>query len=1156
MKNVDIPRQPGGIGSPDRPHVFFPPLYIRPTRPKRINQILLAMKLTVFFLTAVLLHVSAKTVSQKVSFSGEKVPLERVFDSVEVQTGYFFLYDELMIRNSFPVTIEASDMKLEDFLKAVFKTQPLSFTVKRKNIIIARKPFSSDIDPLRVEVVQDIIVTGSVVDEQNAPLEGASIKIKGTDKGTVADAKGAFSLAAPNRRAIIVVSFIGYESREYRISESTTLNIVLKPDASGMSDVVVVGYGTSRARDVTGAITSVNASEISQRAPTNAFEAMQGLMSGVQITTSSGAPGAGASLRIRGVSTFEGGVNPLYIVDGQPVESIDNINPNDIKTIEVLKDGSSAAIYGSRSANGVVIITTRSGQKGKTEINVSYLKSISQARIMPVATTNQRLKYELFQGNLPTPMIDTLNQLYYNNYNFQDLMYRTAHRDQVNVSLLSGSDKTRFYWNTGFENQQGIIRTTKFMRVTSRLNIDHSFNDRITVGTKLNLSYGQQKNIDEEIERNLVGQTLSKPSFSEIYEIDGAYLDNTRNYRGEPNALREYDLMDIMKSNLGGNIFNYAEIRLLKDLKYRANIGVEFNSYRNSWFFPEYVFAKDDIVRSSFQSSLGWNWIHESFFNYDKTFGSHKISGVAGFSAQKWNNPEERISAILANGLISTLNNATEILISDTYSRNEKDHSLASVFARLSYNFRDKYLVSGTFRRDGSSRFGPQNKWGNFPSISMGWRFSEESFMKGVGFIRDAKIRAGLAITGNERIGNRDFDMLLTTGNFYNGVNGTGLSARLANPGIKWEETVQKNIGVDLSFLNGRLTLTTDFYIKDTRGLLANQPLPAETGLENVRVNLGNVQNKGFEAALQAIPYQSGDFRWKTNFNISRNTVKVKKMAGGVPVIGANHITQEGMPLGSFFGYRILGVFPYDQSNAFTPQGERLDPKFENGNFVSYELDGKAYSGAVKQISVGGVVSKGGDFYWKDNDGNFVIDGQDREILGNPYPKYYGGFRNEFTYKNFSFSFLFDFQFDVQVYNNFMQWTSQLRANALTPIPYVLENFWQGPGDQDAIFPGFVRRNQNQLGETAPTSYWIEDADYIKLRNVKLSYAFSGPLLKKAGMSLLTVYTALNSPLVWTNYRGVDPELNADNNTTLSAGVDMSRYPRKRELLLGINVNF
>ncbi|SDF19122.1 TonB-linked outer membrane protein, SusC/RagA family [Pricia antarctica] len=849
----------------------------------------------------------------------------------------------------------------------------------------------------------------------------------------------------------------------------------------------------------------------------------------------------------------------MYVVDGQPVDNIDNINPNDIQSLEVLKDGASAAIYGSRSANGVVIVTTKSGRAGKTSINVNYIKSFSKLRKVPVANARERQLYDLLRGTEGNGLVDTLNQMYQLNNDFQDLFFQTAAKDQVNVSLSSGGEKTKFYWNTGLIDQDGLTINSNFTRLNTRLNVDHDFTDNIRMGVRLGLSYEETKNIDQANETEVISSAIIKAAYSPYIDPDGSYIASANSFRGRANILDELSRSDVRFRNLRGNFFTYLEFDILEGLKFRTNNGVDYNYTRNTWFQPEFVSSQSADIQAEFFSSLDYNWIHESFLNYDTTMGKHVITGLLGFSAQKWARPEERIRGLLANNLIPTLNNLgglEAIDLNNTYTEDQNDHSLMSFFGRATYAYDDKYLVATTYRRDGSSRFGPENKWGLFPSIALGWRFSNEKFMENLTFIKDAKLRFSSAITGNERINNRDFDFLLSTSNFYNGLNGIGLSNQLGNPAIQWEETNQTNFGLDLALFSNRLNFTFDYYEKTTSKLLANLPLPAQTGFLQTRVNVGEVSNNGLELTLNATPIVLNDFSWQTDFNIAINNNNVNELAGGVPIISDNHITETGSPLGSFFGYGIEGIFAYDESNAFTPEGTQLTPNFSgDGTFTNYTLDGATYNGQVDQLTVGGTVSGGGDYQYIDRDGNFTIDGDDRKLLGNPYPKYYGGWRNQFTYKNLRFSFLFDYQFDVEVFNNFYQTMSNFTLNSWTPVPYIINNTYEGPGDETAIFPG-ARRNQNLLGTTAPTSYWVEEADFIKLRNIKLTYDLPDQWIEILGMQRFTVFGSVNNALVWTNYIGPDPEVTGDNVSALNSGVDNGRYPRGREFLLGININF
>jgi len=978
------------------------------------------------------------------------------------------------------------------------------------------------------------VVTGKVTDQETGePIVGASVLVKGTTNGTITDLDGNYRLDVPDD-AVVTFSYVGYESVEEVVAGRSVINVSLAVSISELDQIVVVGYGTQRKSDVTGAIASVDEEQLNQRVPATVWESVQGQMAGVQVNTGSGTPGEGAAIRIRGTSTFNAGTDPLYVVDGQPVNNIDDLNPNDIKSIEVLKDGASAAIYGSRSANGVVLITTKMGEAGQNNINVSYVRSWGEVRNMPQANAQERFLYDQLRGqttrgapNGTDMFLDSLNTMYNRNNYWIDVFYRTAVRDQLNVSVSSGTDRTKFYSNIGYLRQEGIAPNSGYNRFNARINIDHSFNDRVKTGIRMGMSYGNLHNFIEGDEQNGISSVLIKGAYSSYLEPDGSFQVNNNSVRGRENILYLYSVLDDNQRNLKGNYFQFLEVGIVEGLKYRANFGVEFDYLRHSNFEPEFVGSQTDQVSAFFFSSLDYNWIHESILSYDREFGDHTISAIAGFSAQKWGRPEERIEGNLANSLIPTLNNfdgLEAVDLANTFTRDQNNHSLASVFARANYSYKDKYLASATIRRDGSSRFGPENRWGTFPSVSFGWRFSEEAFLQGQSFLDNGKIRLGFATTGNERINNRDFDFLLDIGNFYNGQNGVGLSNQLGNTDIQWEETDQFNIGLDLGFIDGRVNMTLDWYQKNTSKLLANRPLPPQTGFEETRVNLGDVKNSGIEMGIQAVPVDLGDFRWETNFNLTYNQNEVTSLAGDVSIITRDHLTEIGEPLGNFYGYQINGIYPSDAANT----------------------DG---------VTANGITLGAGDYIWQDTDGNGSINGDDRVILGNAYPKFYGGWRNQVSYKNFTFSFLFDYQFDVEVYNHFYQTMINFTLNSWTPWPNVINNTFEGEGDDTALFPD-ERRAQNTLGTSAPTSYSVQDASFIKLRNVKLSYNLPANLLGKIGVDGTTVYVALNNALTWTNYLGWDPEVSQSDANALNAGRDNGRYPRQRELLLGINVNF
>jgi TonB-dependent starch-binding outer membrane protein SusC len=511
------------------------------------------------------------------------------------------------------VTVKSRDSNLKEFFSAV--ENQTSYKLYSDDAVGDRV-----IAPLTL--LQQQRITGRVTDNSGDPLPGVNVVVTGTTTGVLTDLEGRYTIDVPQGSKSLTFSFIGMEPQEIVIGTSTQINVTMDEYAVGLDEVVVIGYGVQRKRDLTGSIASISTEEISKRVATNAIEAIQGQLAGVQITSASGAPGDDSFVRIRGISTLGGGVTPLYIVDGQPMDNIQSINPNDISSLEILKDGASAAIYGSKSANGVVIITTKSGQVDQSQINVGYIRSYKTTRIMPVNTTNGRLDYEVFHNMIGHRRdLDTLNQQFYNNNNFQEMAYRTAKKDQLNIGISAGTNKTKVYWNTALLNEEGVIVTTNFMRLNTRLNVDQVINERITMGMRTALSFDNTKNIDQSYESGLIGQLLTKAPFSTLYDIDGSFLYQNNSYRGRENFLQEYTLMDSKKRNIRGNLFNYVEINVIEGLKLRTNFAVDYNLYRFTEFFPPHVRAANSTIRANYFSSLDWSVLAESYANYDKIIG-------------------------------------------------------------------------------------------------------------------------------------------------------------------------------------------------------------------------------------------------------------------------------------------------------------------------------------------------------------------------------------------------------------------------------------------------------------------------------------------------------------------------------------------------------
>ncbi len=994
-------------------------------------------------------------------------------------------------------------------------------------------------------------ISGTVTSTEGETLIGVSIVQVGTTSGVVSDLDGNYSFTlSPNGEQSVRFSYTGYATQEVEVGNQTIINVTMESDAELLDEVVVIGYGTERKRDVLGSIASIKTEDIAQNTPVSAFDAIQGRLSGVQIT-GGGGPGAGSDIRIRGTSTLSGGVNPLYVVDGQQLDNIDNLDPNSIASIEVLKDGASAAIYGSKSANGVVIITTKRGSDTGVSVEVTHNTTVGNMyRLIPVSNTRQRQLHETGRnGGAPvTTSADSLSLRFQQEVDIQDLLTQTAVRNQTNLALSGGSGKTRFYWNTGYLDEQGIVFNSFYKRYNTNLRVDFDLGKKFSAGTRLNASYETQSGLNES---SVFRQLAERPAYLPVRDFNGDLFPETF---GRQNPLAEALETRRDNRNFRTNLFNFVEFKITPDLTIRSTVGLNFRLRKNNEFDPIIVQRPGNPATGRERQYLDHDIQQENYLTYKKSFGKHNLTALAGTQIQKWNIEFSEIRATsFASDLIETFNNVAELNTASTITTRQ-GHALASFYGRLSYNFAGRYLLAGTIRRDGSSRFGADNRYGNFPSVSAGWRISGEPFWDKLrSTISDFKVRVGYAITGNERIGNYDAQLLYSPGFIYNGVNGVA-PTQLANPNLGWESTEQLNYGVDLEFLEGRAGITLDVYRKTTDDLLYSVPLPEETGFTGVTRNIGSVENRGVELTLSGTPINTGKFKWFTSFNIATNKNEVLELADEDGFQSGNFIIQEGQPLGNFFGYVNQGVFAYDESNAFTPNGDRLTPNFDgDGAFVDYSLNGSTYTGEVEQLRAGNTLLRGGDIIWEDIDGNFTINTADRQIVGNGYADVFGGFFNEFTYSGLSLSVLFDYNFGNDIYRRYDQRRNFDATFGRTPSPERLLGAWTQQGDVTE-WPSLDRRRpHNRLN---PSSQMISSGDFVKLRSIRLGYRLPKSLIGNLNwLKSVRVNLAVNNPITWTEYVGFNPELGTRGNP-LQPGFDDLRYPSKTEYIFGIQARF
>jgi TonB-dependent starch-binding outer membrane protein SusC len=1032
--------------------------------------------------------------------------------------------------------------------------------------------------PLMVSMVyaQSITVSGTVIDDEGLPLPGVSVTVKGTRTATQTNEKGEYRINVPGRSSVLTFSFIGFTNQDATVGSRTKVDIKLLPTVNKLDDVVIVGYGTQVKRDVTGSIASVSAEAIEERVPTNIFEALQGASPGVRVTGDSGAPGAESQIFVRGVSSLsEGGGAPLYVVDGVALDNINGISPNDIQNIEILKDAASASIYGARSANGVVLITTKRGQEGKPKIDLNYIRSYSSlANKLPQANRLGREIFDMSRQNflgVTAQRSDSTNYDANNDNDYQDLITQTGARDQVDFSISGGAKGLTYYSGLQYLSNDGIIVSSYNKRLTFRTNVDYSPTSKIKLSTRVNFGYENWNNIDEG---KSIGQASERPPQFALYLPDGSFIYDAG---GRKHPLGELLLRTDERTRYQGVFSQAFDYKIATPLTFHIDASADVRLTRREQFSSallETTNPSSALDNTSLPRVLQGN----ATLTYKKTYNkAHNLSGLLGTNIIDRQSREINMAGKAhISELVRTFNSVSQKTLTDVYT-DGSGSSLFGFFGRVGYDYKGRYYVNATFRRDASSRFGDANRWGNFPAISGGWRISDERFMSwSKKFLTDAKLRASWGIMGDQDLGDFDSRNSLQVGKFfYNGVAGVQTGSQLGNPGLKWAQQEQINLGLDLSFFNGRATLTGDYYVKETKDLLYNLALPSEIGYTGgSRINFGSMRNNGVEIDLSTYPIRSKSFQWQSALNWSYNRNKITELKANNDNFQNLWLLEVGQEAGQFIGYKYMGIYEYDESNAYTPDFKtRLIPEFEKdeyGNtklnknlqptFVRYLMpDGTPYAGdanAVGKMYAGGSLLRGGDIIWDnlpDANGayNGSIDNADRQILGSGIPRHTLGFNNTFNYRKFSFSMNLFGSFGNKVYNERARNNAQFSSTNVTPFPNVIRDLWKYPGQITTQYrhgsggPDNVRQNG---------SYFLEDGSFIRLQTVRLSYDIPTSVSKRVLARSLNVYVYSNSLATWTSYSGLDPEVN--QNSVLTPGRDTGRYPRKREFGLGLVSSF
>lgn len=1129
-------------------------------------------KHTFFLLIGILFFCAFSSYAQKtkINLNVKMGTIKQVTAEIEKKSDFIFVFaDDTETLLNRKVNIVSEGQSVESILNKIFANTELRYRMLDKQIVIYREKTVEPSKKTTKEIPEQkkVTITGKVTDSNKEPLIGVSILELGTNNGTITNYNGEYSVTVKSVSSVLKFTYLGYEQQQIEIGNKNSIQVVMKEATKDLDEVVVVGYGTMQKRDVTGAIVSVRSEDIENKTPVNLFDALQGQTAGVQIVRGSGAPGESSSIQIRGTSTFSSaGVAPLYIVDEMPVESIDDINPNDIASMEVLKDAASASIYGSRSANGVVIITTKKGEKSKPKVEVKYNTGIGKlAHKMPQSNRLERLLYDdirkqyFIDMNMGDALItesdyireDTLNYFLNVDNDYQDLVYGLAQKHDMSVTVSGAENKLRYYVSNGFLKEKGLVPTTDYTRLNTRVNVDYFFTNKFRTGNRLYVSYAKKNKVNES---GLQSNIQRRAPYHSTHYSDGTLVGFTGYVNPLALIYSSIDLEDIFTAN----VFQYFDYNFSKYLRFRTNFSGSFSLTKQRKFQPSYITDINQNENSgAAYNFLHYNWMNENYFTYSRKWNGHNLNAILGVSYQKWNFDRENIvGRNSTDDYIYTMNSFVSNLNLSSTGTWISEHSLASIYSRVTYDYLGRYLLAANIRRDGSSRFGSGNKWGNFPSASVGWRFSDERFMKFTQrFLDDAKLRVSYGVTGNQSIGDYDHYYSYAPGDVYDGIGGVA-PARLGSKELRWEGITQTNLGLDLSFWGSRLVLNVDLYNKVTDGILSNFEVAKELGYSSVRANIGTVTNKGIEFVASGDVIRSDRFTWNASFNIAVNDNRINKLSLGRTYIqNGLWLMSEGGRIGDFIGFKYIDIFPYNESNAFTPDWQQLTPVFENGVFQNaYLLNGSTYSGDVLQKKLpNGTPFRGGDVNWEEHPDskNGIIDYDDRMYMGNALAEITGGFNSTLTYKNISLYLSFYYSFGNDIYNWAEYFRNSFKNMGSTPTPQVIHNIWRKPGDI-ALYP---RPYDDEFENSRyANSFYVEDGSYIRLQDVKISYNFPDKLINKIKINKMNLYGYISNVLTWTKYQGIDPEFTSYN--PIQIGEDRGMYPRKREFGLGLNINF
>lgn len=1099
------------------------------------KKMMLVMKMFAF-LFLLSLHVSANTYSQnKITLQVHNGFLIEVLKAIETQSDYRFYYSDDIIMAKKEVSITVKDETINEVMNKLLDGTSIQWELFDKNLII----FS-----IKAEQ-QSILVRGTVRNEYGELLSGVTVSEKGRNNATTTDEKGQFRIMIQDENTVLIFTNVGYIPQEMQMTaEMSSLNIVMKAHIKALENVVFIGYGTSKKKDLTGSVASIKEEDIKATPVVALDKAMQGRVAGVAVTTNSSKPGGGTTIRIRGTGSVNAGNEPLYVIDGFPTGNLNSINPSDIVSIEVLKDASATAIYGSRGSNGVVLITTQRGKAGQSNIGFeTYYGVQSVLHKIPLLNAREYAEFinearingggsAYFDGSTPDrPLPSALGT----GTDWQDEVFQQAPIQNYQLSFSGGEQKTRYAISGGYYDQKGIILNSYFKRYTLRANIDRDISSRLKIGLSMQGAYTRSNSARTETDGGANSGVITSainyaPTFK-VYNSDGTYYRDQSPLNGNlvdnPVGLAKEVTDLFFTTRLLSNVF--ADYTILKGLTFRTSWGVDLYNTKSNYYATRLVgLGASSGGSASISSSMNLNWLNENTLTYNTTFEDrHSLTALLGYTTQAYDNENVMARGASFNDDFASYNNLGAGASLQAPSSGSSEWSLISYLARINYVYDSRYLFTITARRDGSSRFGPNNKYGFFPSGAFAWRVSNEKFMNSLKFINDLKIRASYGVAGNQEIGDyRYYSTIQNPLYAFGGLSGSvgGVPSGIGNENLRWEKNTQFDAGIDADLLDSRIQLTADYYIKTTDDLLFSVNVPQTTGYSSALQNIGKVQNKGVEFAVTSENIKSANFNWTSAFNIAFNRNKVLTLDGRPSFTtgeGSGHLQISntvllavGEPLGNFYGRVMDGIFQSQD-----------------------EVDKSAQKSAHP-----------GDIRYKDLDGDGVINDNDRAVIGNGYPKFFGGFNNTFNYKGFELNVFVQGSYgnDILNYARFDLYNLNGNNNQAKDVL----NRWTPD------HPGNTIPRATTGGGRILSTFQIEDGSYLRFKNISLGYNFSDALLKRVALKKVRIYVAGQNLITLTHYKGYDPEVSRFGTTSVSQGMDYGGYPSAKTILVGLDLNF